>query len=83
MRDIKKFFFGFRKGMENFGHNLSLIANSVLLSVVYLLGVGITSISARIFKKHFLDLKTSNKSRTYWNDLNLKKKDIDKYYRQF
>jgi hypothetical protein len=47
-----------------------------------LFAVGLTSIFAKIFKKHFLETKLP-KDATYWSDLNLKNKPIEKYYRQF
>ena len=79
---IKDFIIGFRKGIKEFGHNFSIIVNVVLLSIVYVLGVGLTWILAKIFKKNFLETKLSEKS-TYWDDLNLKKKPKEEYYRQF
>ena len=82
MRELKKFFRGFRKGMRKFGYGIALIINTILLFFVYLIGVGFTSITAKIFRKHFLEIKLSKKE-TYWSDLNLKKKSIEDYYRQF
>ncbi len=77
------FFKGFKKGMKLFGDNIALIINSILLSVVYLIGVGITSIVAKLVGKHFLDTKINKEAKTYWSDLDLKKKPINEYYRQF
>ena len=82
MKQAKQFFEGAKKGMSNFGHNIALIINTILLTFVYLIGVGLTSIFAKIFRKHFLETKLSKKD-TYWSDLNLKKKPIGEYYRQF
>ena len=72
---------GFFKGFKIFGRNIALIVNTILLTFVYLLGVGPTSIIARLFKKDFLDLKSSGKS--YWKPIDNEKRDIDYYYRQF
>ncbi len=83
MRLVKDFFKGFFKGMKNFGTNISMIVNSILLSVVYFVGVGLTAIFAELFRKKFLDLKLNKQVKTYWKDLNLKKKKIDDYYRTF
>ena len=83
MKLLKQFFKGFKEGFKDFGHSITIIINSILLSVVYIFGVGITSVFAKIFGKHFLDTKISKKRKTYWQDLNLKKESIDKYYRQF
>lgn len=82
MKKSNQFFKGIKKGMKNFGQGIALIINSVLLSIVYLLGVGFTAIFAKLFRKHFLDMKLS-KEDSYWSDLSLKKKSMEKYYRQF
>ena len=81
MSSLSQFLTGFQKGMKNFGHNISIIINTILLFFIYIIGVGITSVISKIVKKHFLDLKL--KKESYWSDLNLKKKKIEDYYRQF
>jgi len=73
----------FFKGSKNFGENISIIVNSILLSFVYFVGVGLTSIFAKIFKKSFLELKTEKENETYWSELNLTKNSMEEYYRQF
>ena len=45
---IQPFFTGFKKGTKGFGHNISTLVNSTLLCIVYLLGAGLTSITAKI-----------------------------------
>lgn len=82
MKKIRQFYRGFKGGMKKFGENIALIINTILLFFVYLIGVGITSIVAKIVGKHFLEKKLSKKD-TYWNSLKLKKKPIEEYYRQF
>jgi hypothetical protein len=69
-------------GFKEFGENITLMINSLLLSVVYFFGVGFTAIFARIVKKHFLETKLSEE-KTYWKELDLEKKPIEEYYRQF
>jgi len=81
MKKSKQFFNGFKKGVKGFSDNISTIVNFALLSIVYLIGVGLTSITAKIFNKHFLDMK--KKKGSYWHNLNLKNKEIEEYYRQF
>jgi len=78
---LPQFFEGFKAGFKGFVENLAIIINIILLSVVYLVAVGITSIIAKIARKHFLDIKCKKKS--YWIELNLKKKTTEEYYRQF
>ncbi|MDP2926033.1 MAG: hypothetical protein Q8N99_06685 [Nanoarchaeota archaeon] len=82
MNKIKEFFIGFKHGQKLFGESLSVIVNTLLLIIVYIIGVGLTSIFAKICKKHFLDLKPINKE-SYWEEFNLSKKPLEEYYRQF
>ncbi len=83
MNSLKQFFKGFKTGMHNFGQIISIIITSVLLIIVYIAGVGLTSVVAKIFNKTFLDTKIDKKQESYWSDLSLKRKPIEEYYRQF
>lgn len=83
MKEKGHFFEGFKEGFKEFGHNINLIVNTILLSIVYLIGVGITFIIAKSVKKYFLDLTLSKESETYWSDFSSKNKEIEEYYRQF
>lgn len=69
-----------KKGMKEFGETISTLTNTILLTLVYIIGVGITSIIARIVNKKFMKLETITKE-TYWENIE-EKKDND-YYRQF
>jgi hypothetical protein len=80
---IKPFVKGFRKGMEKFGLAIAVIVNTILLFFVYLAGVGFTSLFGRLAGKRFLETSVSAEEETYWSGLDLKKKPIDEYYRQF
>jgi hypothetical protein len=73
----------FLNGMRDFGENIIIIVNSLLLLIAYIIGVGISALFSKIFKKKFLDLKPDKKIKSYWENLNLKKEKIDNYYRQF
>jgi hypothetical protein len=73
----------FKKGMALFGSDIALIVNSILLSIVYIIGVGFTSIISKILGKSFIEKKIHRKKNSYWTNLNLKKNKIDKYYRLF
>tara|TARA_Y100000310_G_scaffold306535_1_gene347759 strand:+ start:121 stop:351 length:231 start_codon:yes stop_codon:yes gene_type:complete len=74
------FFKGFKKGFPGFGRLVALLVNVVLLSIVYLLGVGLTSVVARVKGKKFLDTK---EKESYWNDLSIGRKNMKECYRQF
>jgi hypothetical protein len=77
------FFKGFKEGMHIFGQNIAILVNTILLLIVYLIGVGMTSLVAKISGKRFLDMRTDKNSSSYWKPLNLKKKKMEEYYRQF
>ena len=83
MVKISRFLVGVKKGMLNFGDIITTIINSFLLTIVYVFGFGLTSILSKLVGKHFLDRKVLSKKTTYWSDLNLKKKPMNEYYRQF
>lgn len=83
MAKVKKVFDEFMEGSKLFGELISSIINLVLLSFVYFVGIGLTSIFARFLGKKFLDKKIDKKSRTYWQELNLNINPIGYYYRQF
>jgi hypothetical protein len=77
---LRQFFKGFKESFKEFGESIAGIINVVLLSIVYFIGVGITSIIAKVSGKHFLDMKTK---KSYWSDLDQKEKSIEEFYRQF
>ncbi len=83
MSQAKQFARGLQKGLKEFGHCLSAIVNSILLALVYIFGVGLTFIFAKLAGKSFLERKINPKAKTYWSELDLKKKPIKEYYRQF
>ena len=78
---MKIFMQGFKEGQRLFGETISVIINSVLLSLVYIFGIGITSILGKLLGKKFLDF--GKEKNTYWTDLNLEKRDAGDYFRQF
>jgi len=83
MSRMSDFASGLKKGFKDFGQLIAVLINSALLAIVYIIGVGVTSIIAKLSHKHFLETKTESKAKTYWSDLKLKKKPLDEYYRQF
>jgi len=82
MKAVKSFFKGFLKGFRKFGHTLATGVNFILLFLVYFTALALTSLVAKLFGKHFLNLKKKN-LESYWEDFNLGKEPIENYYRQF
>lgn len=69
------------KPFEILSKIVSSIVNFILLSFVYFIGVGLTSLIAKISNKKFLDLKKENKD-SYWEDKEVSNKFED-HFRQF
>ncbi len=82
MSSPRKFYLGFRKGMRMFGQDLTEPLITVLLFVVYILGVGITSLFAKARGKHFLFWRM-REAVSYWEDFAPKKPSKNSHYRQF
>ncbi len=81
MKKENLFVKGFKEGFKDFGHNVTNVVNFILLLPVYFIGIGITSLGAKILGKKFLELK--QRGRTYWKKRNLGKQKLSTYYRQF
>ncbi|MFH1408784.1 MAG: hypothetical protein ABIH34_02665 [Nanoarchaeota archaeon] len=80
---IRAWFSDLGSGFRSFGETIMVIVNTLLLSVVYLFGVGITSLIARLSGKQFLALKTDEKEKSYYEVPPSKKKSTEDSYRQF
>jgi len=80
---MKTFYRGFKRGMHEFGQTLATLVNTILLFIVYIIGVGITALWAKITKKKFLTLKPQKEKQSYWGDLNIKTRSKERHYRQF
>ncbi len=76
------FFRGFIKGFKEFSELIANTFNFLILSVVYFIGIGMTSIFAKLFGKHFLKMKKPN-SESYWEEREPISKNIEDYYNQF
>jgi hypothetical protein len=83
MNSIKVFFESFGDGIKEFGETIGIIINSILLSVVYILGVGLTSIFIKLSKKTLLEDKISLSKKSYWEPVKKQSMKKEDYYRQF
>jgi len=77
-----QFIIGFKNGFLEFSHTISISINTIFLLIIYILGIGLTSIIAKITGKTFISTKNKNKN-SYWQDLSLTTKSKEKYYQQF
>ena len=79
---IKKLWYNVKSILEAFGKLISSIVNFILLFAVYLVGIGIVSISMKLFGKHFLEIKKKN-SKSNWHEHKVTKQPLEQYYRTF
>lgn len=79
---IKKLWNGAKRIFEAFGKLVSGIINFILLFAVYLVGIGVVSISMKLFRKHFLELKKKN-NKSNWHEHKVAKQPLEQYYRTF
>jgi len=59
---------------------INFVVNTIMLTLVYIFGVGSTYLIARLMKKELLSKKFENK-KTYWQDV-VEEKNIN-CYKQF
>lgn len=78
---MNDFFRGFKEGQKAFGETIITLVNFVLLSLVYFVGVGLTSIALKLFNYKFLNTQIEAYTPSYWEDTD---KDIEGgRYKQF
>lgn len=68
--------------LEPIGKFVSNIVNFILLAFVYVFGIGLVSVVAKICGKHFLELKKHGK-KSNWQEHKVTKEPLEKYYRTF
>ena len=79
---LKKIFNAIKSVLEPVAKVISIIVNFILLALVYFISICIVSILAKLFRRHFLDLKRQNKSSN-WHEHRVTKEPLEKYYRTF
>ena len=72
--------------VKKWGKLINLVVNTILLSLVYILGVGITSLIAKLFRKKFLDVELNiieEGKESYWQTIQYTDETLKDHYRQF
>ncbi len=77
------FFKDVKEGFRLFGEVIATLINSILLLIVYLIGVGFSYLIIKLSGRQLLRKKVDKNIKSYWIDLNLKKEEMEDYYRQF
>lgn len=82
MANLKTFWSSLHRGLRDFSEPIGVIVNSALLLIVYVVGVGLTVLLAKLSKKNFLNLRIDQRRSTYWEDFPMPK-NKESYYSQF
>jgi hypothetical protein len=81
------FFVGVKKGMKSFGECIGTLVNSTFLAAVYIVGVGMTAVLAKLLGKKLIQKKQKqSNAATYWSDSDMgdmRVKNKEDYLRQF
>lgn len=68
--------------LKKFNLLISKMINTILLTIVYFVGIGITSIAGKIFRKRFLDMDLKG-GESFWIEVEEKAKTREDYKRMF
>lgn len=78
MRRIKSFL----DGSKSFGTIITNIINTVLLLIIYFVGIGLAALIVRITKQELMNISNKRKHSYYKNELT-EKGNLEEYYKQF
>ena len=70
--------------MKNIAKYLNTFINAIIFFIVYIIGIGITYVIFKLFKKEFIKPACLPKEKnSYWHNREFKKIDGEGYYQQF
>lgn len=69
-------------GVEEFGHDVNTLIISVLLTFVYVFGVGVTALIARFVGRSFLDVTFQKEIGSYWRRWDVGRHRVNRFWRQ-
>ena len=78
-----RFLEGFKEGATVTGRKINFLVTTLILSLVFLIGLGPSAVIAKLFRKKFFETKISKDTSTYWSKLNLESEPIEEYYKQY
>ena len=72
-----------KKGFLAFSHFMQMVVNTILLTVVYFVGIGLTSLISKLFGKHYLELKLDKNAKSYYKECYSTKRPKEEFYRMY
>lgn len=83
MENFRLLFKGIYEGLGVFGRIVGGIINFFLLLVVFIFGVGLVSLIAKLFGKRFLYLGWDSSAKSYWTESPALKRKKEDYFKPF
>lgn len=74
---------GIKEGFKDLPLAINNIINTILLTILYFIGIGPIAIVMKLGKKRLLLTYKEKEKNSYWLDYNLTKEKEENYYRQF
>ncbi|MFA5484710.1 MAG: hypothetical protein WC260_00435 [Candidatus Pacearchaeota archaeon] len=80
---MKKFRENIKKRIKKSSKLILLITNTILLTIVYFLGIGITFLIGKLTRKKLFNLDLNKDEKTYWEKIKEEKKSLEDFYNPF
>jgi len=72
-----------REGAAEFGEAIGKMVSFVLLSVIYVVAVGLTSLIGKLVGKVFVEMNIVRTRTSYWEDVDISTDKYERYLRQY
>ena len=82
-RAMSSFLNELKEGAKRYGEEVAFLVNCLLLTLAYIVGVGLTWLVAGLVHKKFLAVYPDHSKNSYWEKSNLSNRKKEDYYRQF
>lgn len=82
VKKTRLFLDGFRHGFKSFGMIVTNIVNTVLLLLIYFVGVGFAALITRITSQKLMSVE-KKKTNSYYKVNKTEKQNIEDFYKQY
>lgn len=74
---------GLIRVIKQVGKKIGWVVTTILLIVIYLVGIGVSALIAKSIRKHFLKLKPEKDKTTYWLNKTRTEITLEDFQRSF
>jgi len=82
VKRIKLFLEGFGHGFKSFGAIIANIVNTILLVLIYFIGVGIAALIVKLTRQELMSVE-KKKISSYYKSNKPEKQSIEDFYKQY